>query len=99
MSNILSFQFLYSKKYDKENHKEFYSKKSTLKDAMDDFLTRKKNLYDIDSEVDVTYKDGSSEMVQVEPRQDWDGSWYFIHEGQMICGNGYSCEINRPARR
>ena len=90
----VNFQFLYSKKYDKENYKEFNSKKKSLKEAMDDFLTRKRNLYDIDEEVEVTYQDGKQEMIQVDARQDWDLSLYFVYENQMICGNDYSCQFN-----
>jgi len=90
----VNFQFLYRKKTNQEYAQEFYSKKKTIKEAMDDFLTRKRNLCDIDPEVEVTYEDGSQEVIQVDARQDWDLSWYFVYENQMICGNGYSCQFN-----
>jgi hypothetical protein len=89
----VSFQFLY-RKNNKEFSQEFVSKKKTLIEAIDDFLTRKENLYDIDEEVKVTYQDGKQEMVQVDARQDWDSSWYFVHENNIICGNGYACQHN-----
>lgn len=90
----VSFQFLYRKKHNQEFSQEFVSRKKTIIEAMDDFLTRKKNLCDIDEEVEVTYQDGKQEMIQVDARQDWDLSWYFVHENNMICGNGYSCRYN-----
>ena len=90
----VNFQFLYRKKRNQEYAQEFYSNKKTLNEAMDDFLTRKRNLYDIDEEVKVTYKNGAEKMVGVEVRQDWDMSWYFVFENKMICGNGYSCPFN-----
>ena len=90
----VSFQFLYRKKHNQEFSQEFVSKKKTIIEAMDDFLTRKKNLCDIDEEVEVTYQDGKQEMIPVDARQDWDLSWYFVHENNMICGNGYACQYN-----
>lgn len=91
-----SFQFLYQNEYNKnkEYFQEYISKKKTLIDAMDDFLTHKKNLYDIDYEVKVTYKDGKEEIIRVDVRQDWDMRFYFIYENKMICGNGYTCPFN-----
>jgi len=87
----VNFQFLYRKKRNQADAQEFNSKKKSLIEAMDDFLTRKRNLYDIDEECEVTYQDGKQEMIQIDARQDWDLSWYFVYENQMICGNGYSC--------
>jgi hypothetical protein len=88
---VISFQFLYRKKQNQIDSQSFYSKKQNIKEAMDDFLTRKRNLYDIDPEVEVTYKSGKTEFIQVDARQDWDSTWYFVFENQMICGNGYEC--------
>ena len=90
----VSFQFLYRKKPNQEFSQEFVSKKKTIIEAMDDFLTRKKNLCDINEKIEVTYQDGNQEMIQVDARQDWDMSWYFVHENNMICGNGYACHYN-----
>lgn len=90
----VNFQFLYRKNRKQEYAQEYLSKKTDLKSAMDDFLTKKQNLFDIDEEVKVTYKDGSEEFVQIYSRQDWDLSWYFVFEGEMICGDGYSCPYN-----
>lgn len=61
---------------------------------MDDFLTKKQRLYDIDEEVKVTYEDGSEDFIQIDVRQDWDLSWYFVFENKMICGDSYSCPYN-----
>ena len=91
---VVNFQFLYLKKRNQVYPQEFYSKKKNIKDAMDDFLTRKRNLYDIDEEVKVMYADSSEEMLLVDARRDWDSSWYFVYENQMICGNGYACQLN-----
>ena len=96
-NNVLpavNFQFLYRKKRNQEYAQKFLSKKKNLKEAMDEFLTKKRNLYDIDYEVSVTYEDGTEDMLQVDARQDWDMSWYFVFENQMICGNGYVCPFN-----
>ncbi len=92
--SAVSFQFLYRKKPNQEFSQEFLSKKKTIIEAMDDFLSRKKNLYDIDEEIEVTYQDGKQEMIKVDARQDWDRSWYFVFENQMICGSGYACQYN-----
>lgn len=92
--HAISFQFLYRKKYNQEFSQEFVSKKKTIIEAMDDFLTHKKNLYNIDEEIEVTYQDGKQEIIRVDTRQDWDNSWYFVHENSMICGNGYACRLN-----
>ena len=94
----VNFQFLYLKKYDNKNYKEFNSKKKTLREAMDDFLTRKKNLVDIDEEVEVTYHDGSKQYIRIDARQDWDDSWYFVLENQMICGNGFFSIVENKKR-
>lgn len=94
MLPAVNFQFLYRKKRNQENAQSFDSKKKTIKEAMDDFLTRKRNLFDIDEEVEVTYEDEKTEFIQVDARQDWDMSWYFVFENQMICGNDYSCPFN-----
>ena len=90
----VNFQFSYRKKRNQEDAQSFNSKKKNIKEAMDDFLTRKSNLFDIDEEVEVTYEDGKTEFIQVDARQDWDMSWYFVFENQMICGNDYSCPFN-----
>lgn len=93
----VNFQFLYQRTKYEDSSKEFNSKKKTLIDAMDDFLTRKKRMFgywDINEEVQVTYKDGSQKFILIDVRQNWDTSWYFVYENQMICGNGYSCQFN-----
>ncbi len=92
--SAVNFQFLYRKKRNNEFSQEFTSIKKTLREAMDDFLTKKQRLYDIDEEVKVTYEDGSEDFIQIDARQDWDLSWYFVLENQMICGNGYVCQFN-----
>ena len=94
MLPAVNFQFLYRKKRNQEDAQSFNSKKKNIKEAMDDFLTRKRNLFDIDEEVEVTYEDGKTEFIQVDARQDWDMSWHFVFENKMICGNGYSCPFN-----
>lgn len=91
--SAVKFQFLYRKKRNNE-FSEFTSIKKTLREAMDDFLTKKQRLYDIDEEVKVTYEDGSEDFIQIDVRQDWDLRWYFVFENQMICGNGYICQFN-----
>jgi hypothetical protein len=96
-NNVLpavNFQFLYRKKRNQVYSQSFDSKKKNIKEAMDDFLTRKRNLFDIDEEVEVTYEDGKKEFIQVDAIQDWDMSWYFVFENKMICGNGYECPFN-----
>lgn len=91
MEKIKSFEFLYYKTYDKKNYKSFHSKKNNLKDAMDDFLTRKGNLlYDIDEEVKVTNDDGSEEYISLDIRQQYDLSFFFVLENEKIFGNGYT---------
>jgi hypothetical protein len=90
----VNFQFLYRKKRNQEYAQEFYSKKKTINEAMDDFLTRKRNLYDIDEEVKVTYENAAKKLISVDVRQDYDMSWYFVFENKMICGNDYSCPFN-----
>ena len=92
--HAVNFQFLYRKKHNQQFGKSFNSKKTTLKDAMDDFLTSKSKICDIDEEVKIDYKDGSEKMIQVDARQDWDLTWYFVLENQMICGDGYICDYN-----
>jgi hypothetical protein len=93
MLPAVNFQFLYRKKRNQAYAQNFDSKKKTIKEAMDDFLTRKRNLFDIDEEVEVTYEDGRTEFIQVDVRQDWDMSWYFLYENQMICGDGYLVSV------
>ena len=85
----VSFQFMWYKNYNREDFKEFVSKKTKLIDAMQDFLSKKdkKNIYDIDNEVRVDYADGSSKFISLDARQDWDGSWYFIKKNKMISSN------------
>ena len=94
MLSAVKFQFLYRKKQSNEFSQEFTSTKKTLREAMDDFLIKKQRLYDIDEEVKVTYEDGSEDFILIDARQDWDLSWYFVFENQMICGNGYVCKFN-----
>lgn len=88
------FQFLYRKTKNQEFAKSFNSKKTTLKDAMDDFLSSKLKMWDIDEEVKVDYADGSEKMIRVDARQDWDLTWYFVLNNQMICGDSYTCDYN-----
>ena len=90
----VNFQFLYRKKHNQEFAKSFNSKKTNLKDAMHDFLSSKSKIFDIDEEVKVDYKDGSEKMIQIDARQDWDSTWYFILDNQMIFRNGYTSAYN-----
>lgn len=95
METRKNFEFLYSKRYDRNNYKIFISKKNTLKNAMDDFLTRKGNLlFDIDEEVKITNGDGSESYVSVDIRQQYDLSFYFVLNNEMIFGNKYVSEVN-----
>src|SRR5699024_11220505 len=94
MLSAVKYQFLYQKKRNNDFLQEFTSIKKTLREAMDDFLTKKQRLYDIDEEVKVTYEDGSEDFIQIDVRQDWDLSWYFVFENQMICENRYVCKLN-----
>ena len=70
MLPAVNFQFLYRKKRNQEDAQSFDSKKKNIKEAMDDFLTRKRNLFDIEEEVEVTYEDGKTEFIQIDARQD-----------------------------
>jgi hypothetical protein len=45
--------------------------------------------------MEVTYEDGKQEMLQVDARQNWDLSFYFVYENKMICGNGYVCKLHK----
>jgi hypothetical protein len=89
MSKIKSFEFLYSKRYDRKNYKSFHSKKDNLKVAMDNFLTKKGNLlYDIDEEVKVIKEDESEEYIYLDIRQQYDLSFFFVLDNEKIFGNG-----------
>lgn len=59
-------------------HKEYISKKPTLREAIDDFLEQELGtLFDVDEEVRVEFKDGSERDIYVGLVQDWDGSFYY----------------------
>ena len=90
----VTFSFLFRKKSFNSEAITFTSKKTTLDEAMNDFLTKKSKIYDIDEEVEVTYEDGSKEFLNVDSRQDWDSSFYFILDKKMIYGNDYVCAFN-----
>ena len=88
--SAVSFGFSYRNSHYNEldGEESFTSTKTNIIDAMQDFLSSETGeLTDIDYEVEVTFSDGTEDMISVDVRQDWDGSFYFIQDEKMIAGN------------
>lgn len=89
MKQIINVEFLYrKKKTDSYWQRSFNSKEGSIKEAMCNFLTKKRKIKEIHPTILVTYLDGSEDIIEVDPRQALTKEWWFLYENRMICKNG-----------
>lgn len=72
----IKFEFIYYEDDKFQEYKKFISRKTKLKDAINDFFESKCKIFDIDSEVKVYKSERESFLINIAFFFDWDGKPY-----------------------